>query len=142
MLDNTLNAFFISRPYGNIIKANKAACQMYGYSEAEFQQIGRSAIFDTESSDYQQGLKVRYEKRSVKGEFIGLKKDGSKILVEVFSQLYKYADGLDKAFTFINDISNRKKVETEMDLLINNTEEMFILVDKDFVIISFNKQTL
>ncbi len=142
MLDNTLNAFFISRVDGNIIKANKAACQLFGYSEAEYQQmIGRSAIFDTTTSDYKQGVKIRYEKRSFQGEYIGSKKDGSKVLVEVFSQLYKDKDGTDKAITFMNDISDRKKVEAEMALLINNTEETFILVDKNFIIKSFNKQT-
>ena len=141
MLNNTLNAFFVSRPDGNIIRANKAACQLYGYTEAEFQQMGRSAIFDTTNAAYVQAIKVRNEKRSVKGEFIGLKKDGSEVLVEIFSQLYLDKDGIEKAITFVNDISERKKLETEMALLINNTEETFILVDKDLIIRAFNKQT-
>lgn len=38
------------------------------------------------------------------------------------------------------DITERKKAEAEMLLLINNTEEAFIMMDRDLKIVSFNNQ--
>jgi len=38
------------------------------------------------------------------------------------------------------NISERKKAETEMSLLVNNTEESFVLLNKNLAIVSFNNQ--
>ena len=39
-----------------------------------------------------------------------------------------------------SEITDQKRTEEEMKLLINNTEESFILLDKDLKIVSFNNQ--
>ena len=45
-----------------------------------------------------------------------------------------------KAFGTCQDITERKVAEIEKALLINNTEESFILLDKNLTIVSFNNQ--
>jgi PAS domain S-box-containing protein len=45
--ENSLNALFLLKQDGSIVKANRCANEMFGYTEEEFKQIGRQGIVDT-----------------------------------------------------------------------------------------------
>ncbi|CAH0994809.1 Adaptive-response sensory-kinase SasA [Emticicia aquatica] len=140
MFQNSLTPFFITKPDGTIISTNYAATQLFGYTEAELQQIGRDGVIDPTTPSFNYFLEHQQKKGNILGEFVGIKKDGKKIPIEVFSQIFLTNEGIEKTFTRIIDISEKKRAEEEVSLLMNNTEESFILVDTNLIISTFNQQ--
>ena len=64
MIENALDAFFLTKPDGVILDVNAAACEMFGYTLDEFKIAGRRGIIDPESP----GLADRLEERKLKGK--------------------------------------------------------------------------
>ncbi|WP_301927798.1 PAS domain S-box protein [Ferruginibacter sp.] len=140
VFDNSYIAILLTQPDGTIIKANKAACKLFAYSEDELKQLGRQGIIDQSEKIVEEKLKERKENGFATGEFTGIKKNGSRIRLEFSSTLLYGGEGEELTSTTMLDITDRKKTEQEMSLLINNTAEAFVLVDKELHVISFNKQ--
>lgn len=148
MIENALDAFFLTKPDGTILDANAAACSMFGYTLDEFKVAGRQGVIDPESP----GLIGFLEERKLKGkitcELIGVKKSGERFPIWVSSVLFKEEGQEEKTFTIIHDISERKRKEQElrnseanMRMILDNTDELFIIIDRNLKIINFNKAT-
>ncbi|MBK7428543.1 MAG: PAS domain-containing protein [Saprospiraceae bacterium] len=83
------------------------------------------------------------------GSFTGIHKKGvtgncpipRQFPVEYSTILYKSSANEEFAFTIMQDLDKYQQSENEMSLLINNTDEAFVLLDMDFRIVSFNNQT-
>lgn len=140
ILDNALIPFMLTKPDGAILQANKAACDLFGYSMDEFRQLGRMGIIDHGEASIFDKIKDRKDKGWAEGEITGIKKNGELFPIEFSSVVFLDHNGEERTSTLLIDISERKKAEREMMLLINNTEESFILLDKKLRICSFNKQ--
>ncbi|MEX2600791.1 MAG: PAS domain S-box protein [Balneolaceae bacterium] len=166
LFENSITALFITKPDGSILEANNAACRMFGYTHEEICELGREGIISADTPGLAEMLKERREKGSVKGELIGIRKNGDRIFCEFSSSLYKAADGevlacvtlvettkkklveerLESVINnvpgvvFAMDSTDLKQARLEMELLIDNTDESFILMDKDLRILSFNTQ--
>lgn len=66
---------------------------------------------------------------------------GEKRIIEEFGYCEKDSDGkILRLFGTAQDVTERKKAEENIELMLNNTEETFILIDTDLNIMSFNKQ--
>jgi PAS domain S-box-containing protein len=76
----------------------------------------------------------------VRAELTAIHSSGRPIDVEFNSILFKGPDGETYASSFITNITSRKRTEREIRLLINNTAEAYILMDRDLNILSFNQQ--
>ncbi|MGC1240032.1 MAG: PAS domain S-box protein [Chryseosolibacter sp.] len=139
VVDNSFSAIFITRPDGTILEANRAACELFGYSEDEFRKIGRDGVFD-QNDGLKQKVAERSAKGQLRGELTGIKKSGERFPLEFYSAIFHDENGHAIASTIINDISDRKRNEEEIYQLVNNTEESFVLLDSDLNIRSFNKQ--
>ncbi|MEO6127387.1 MAG: PAS domain S-box protein [Ferruginibacter sp.] len=111
IVENSLVAFFLAKPDGSILGANKAACDLFGYSLTEFKKIGRQGLIDHSDPDTIKKIKDRTESGMVTGELTGIKKDGEKFFMEVASFIFSDLNGEERASTSIIDISERKKVE-------------------------------
>ncbi len=140
LIDNSSSAIFLTKTNGQIIDLNAAAEAMFGYSKEELLQLGRQGILDRTDENLHALLAERKETGKVKGEVTGIDKSGFKFPVEFTSSVFKDDTGEEYTCTIMQDISNRKKVEQEMLLMLNNTEECFVLVDKELLILNFNKQ--
>jgi PAS domain S-box-containing protein len=140
LFENSMSAIFFTKPDGSILDANPAACKMFDYTVEEFRKLGRDKVIDTSTPALQEFVLQRKEHGSAKAELIGIRKNGERFTMEVSSSVFY--DAQKTAFTCIiaNDISERKKVEQETALMINNTAESFILLDRDLRIVSFNAQ--
>lgn len=148
MIENAMDAFFLTKTDGTILDANAAACQMFGYTQEEFRGVGRKQIIDIDSPGLVDHLKKRQESGKVVCELIGIKKNGEKFPIWVSSVIFSEEGNEQKTFTIIHDISELKKREEElrtaernMRVILNNTNELFIVLDKDLNIINFNKVT-
>ena len=140
IIENSVNAFFLTMPDGSIIDANKAAEEMFGYSMKELPKIGRFGILDHEDPRLDKLLAERTKKGSARGELTGIRKNGERFPCEVSSVVFQDTNGESRTSMVIEDISERKKAEREIALLMHNTEENFVLLDKQLNIVSFNDQ--
>jgi len=52
ILENSSNAFFLTKPDGTILDANKTACDLFGYSLEELRQVGREGIIDHNDASF------------------------------------------------------------------------------------------
>lgn len=148
MIENAQDAFFLTRSDGAILEANAAACNMFGYTIDELKLIGRQGIVDPDSPGLTELLQERKEKGKITCELTGIKKSGEKFPIWVSSVILKAEDEVEKTFTIIQDITERKKKEealhkseANMRMILDNTDELFIIIDRDLTIINFNKAT-
>jgi PAS domain S-box-containing protein len=148
MIENAMDAFFLTKTDGTILDANSAACEMFGYTPDELRGVKRKQIIDIESPGLAEHLKERQEKGKVVCELIGIRKNGEKFPIWVSSVIFSEEEEEQKTFTIIHDITELKRREKElkdaemnMRMVLNNTEELFIILDKDLRVINFNKAT-
>ncbi len=126
IFDNSLNAFFLTNPFdGSILDANKSACDMFGYSIQELKQIGRQGIIDHSKAHVQEKIKERNVTGKLNAEFEGIKKNGEKFPIEVFSVIFSDVNGVKRSSITINDITNRKKIEDELKLSEKKYKSLF-----------------
>ncbi len=148
MIENALDAFFLTDINGYVYDANNAACEMFGYTLEEIKGVERKQIIDLSSPGLEECLKIREEKGKVTCELIGIKSNGEKFPIWVSSVLFSESSDNPKTFTIIHDITELKKKEKQLDelemnmrVVMNNTDELFIILDKDLKIVNFNKAT-
>ncbi|MCY7290928.1 MAG: PAS domain S-box protein, partial [Ferruginibacter sp.] len=140
LIDNSTSAIFLTKPGGQIIEVNTAAEKMFGYKKEEFLKLGRQGILDHTDENLQVVLTQRKETGKAKGEVIGIGKSGTKFPIEYTSTVFIDHFGEEFTCTIMQDITGRKIVEQEMLLMLNNTEECFLLLDKKLLILNYNKQ--
>lgn len=134
-------AQMLTKTDGSIVEVNKAACSLFGYTAEEIKAGGRGLVIHPEDNpDIKQKLQTRKERGYIKDEMIATKKNGDKFHIEFASVIFKSEDDEQYTSTGFVDISERKKVLEEIELLINNTNECFVLVDKNLLVSKFNKQ--
>ncbi len=139
LLDNSVSAILFTKPDGSIIEVNEAAQEMFGYSPQEFITLGRKGIIDHTDENLPILITEREATGKIKGELTGIRKNGEKFPIRFTSALF-IDEGEELYCTTIQDISERKKSEQEMVLMIDNTEESFVLLDTNLRIVSFNTQ--
>ncbi|HTH31381.1 MAG TPA: PAS domain S-box protein, partial [Lacibacter sp.] len=148
VIEHSIHAFFLAKPDGTIVDANNAAEKMFGYSVEELCAIGRDAIIDNTDPKTQQKLTERAHNGFATGELTGIRKNGERFSFEFSSVKFAGVNGEETTSTLVHDISERKQQEhkllrsqDEMALILNNTEEMFMVIDKDWNVINYNKAT-
>lgn len=121
VLDNASIGIYLTRPTGEILDANQAGVDIFGYSLEELQSSGRKGLFEETNGSLSQLLKQRAEQGVVQGELIGVRKDGSRFPAQVFSSIYKNSRGEELTSTIIIDISQQRNQE----LKLRETTEIF-----------------
>ncbi len=114
VIDNSLLAIFLARPGGLILESNKAASDLFGYTEAEFKELGRDQLLDTSDPVFLQKIKQREALGSVSGECIGIKKNGERFFCEISSIIFKDINGHELSCSMLADISSRKNAEKKL----------------------------
>jgi PAS domain S-box-containing protein len=141
IVENAIDAFFFSNYDGSVISANDAAVFMFGYSKEEFRQLNRTDLIDHSDKQFIAHLQEREKTGKMKGEAIGIRKNGEHFPIEFSSVLYKDNNSQLKVGTFISDISARKKAERKVELnekrfrsLVENATDILILSDSKNII--------
>jgi PAS domain S-box-containing protein len=108
LLEHSLDAVFLTRPNGEILYANPAACALFGYSLNELQTLGRSAVIDATDPR----LPAALEQRSRTGGFAGtlrmVRKGGMAFPAEISSALFRDPAGEECSSVFVRDMSERE----------------------------------
>ena len=124
--ENSLDGILITRPDGEILAANPAACRMFDRSEEELCKVGRKGIADFSDPRMNLLLDERIRNGKVSGEMNFVRKDGTIFPGEISSTSFIDASGSEKSVTIIRDITIRKKAEDE---LLKSEEQYRDLVD-------------
>jgi diguanylate cyclase (GGDEF)-like protein/PAS domain S-box-containing protein len=112
IFENSMDAFLLTSPDGNIYRANAAACQMFQRSEEEICQLGRKGLVDLTDPRLEKALKVREELGSVHSELNFIRKDGTVFPTDCTSAIFNDAEGKRWTIIIIRDISVFKAAET------------------------------
>lgn len=108
VVQHNLDAIFLTAPDGRIFSANPAACELFGYTEAEFVEGGRSLISDVNDPEVAALIATRKEHGSVRGEQWMQRKDGSQVRVEVTSAIFEL-EGEQRTAMIVRDLSLQER---------------------------------
>ena len=116
--ENSLQANIISiAKDGRIIRANRAACKLLGYSKNELLGRKRKDIFSISEEGYIAMLKQRKKEGSAKADISIIRKNGKLWPCEVTSVIFKDANGISNSITSMVDrrarLSNQKKIDVK-----------------------------
>lgn len=126
IVTNSLQAVLLGRPSGQILDANPAACEMFGYSPEEFRQIRREKIFDTGDQRLAPILEMRTKTGKAKGEITAIRKNGEKF--PLYLSVATFKDREDKLMSSVSmvDLTEVKQAEAalraEKEKLVNVLE--------------------
>jgi PAS domain S-box-containing protein len=139
IVEHVIVPILLTKADGSILKANKAACLLFGYTDQEFKQKGLQCIIqhaEIKTFLLREGNANGHHKE----EMAGTKKNGERILLEISYSIF-YNESDEKCFcTTLQDITAKKQAEQEISLMINQTDEPFVLLDNNLRIVNFNKQ--
>ncbi|MDP9230284.1 MAG: PAS domain S-box protein [Bacteroidota bacterium] len=145
LVNNSNTTVLLGVPDGIILFANKAAREMFGYTFEEFTKINRTALFDTADGRYIAGLQLRETNNIFRGEVTAIKKNGERFQCNVSSVIFTDTDGHEKTSTTIIDLTERvqaeagaKRSQQFLNLILANTEESFLMIDRNLNIIMHN----
>jgi PAS domain S-box-containing protein len=116
--ENSLQANIISLVAdGRIIRANRAACKLLGYSKKELLTRKRKDIFRISDENYTRMLLQRAAEGRAKADLLLIRKGGKEWPCEITSVIFKDTEGIRNAITSIVDrrerLSTQKKIDAE-----------------------------
>jgi len=123
--ENSLQANIISIvKTGTIIRANRAACKLLGYSKTELLTRNREDIFQTTEKGYKRMIVERRAEGSAKADLSIIRKDGKIWPCEITSVIFKDTEGTKNSITSIVDrrerLSLQKKIDVENEKSVAN----------------------
>ncbi len=120
---------------------NQRLADMLGYDRDE---MNGKAMMDFINEDEKDKAKAAIDRRkdgiAEQVEFRFMKKNGDEIYVLVENNPIFENKVYKGSMAMLMDITNRRKAELENYLMVNETEENFVLIDTQYRIITFNKQ--
>jgi two-component system, NtrC family, sensor kinase len=123
LLENSIDGILLTIPDGTILTMNAAANDMFGYSEVELKEIGKSGVIDATDSRFSKALDERLKTGKFRGELTGIRKDGTKFPMEISTSLFNDHNGNPRSSMIIRDISKRKLAENELRKLSEAVEQ-------------------
>ena len=128
LFNSSLDGMLQTRPGGEVLSANPAACQMLGRSAAEIVRTPRGAMLDLADPRLGPLLQERERQGGARGVVTMLRANGERFEVEVSSVLYKDEDGQPMGSFVFRDITEREqwalRLKQSLDLLDNLTRRV------------------
>jgi PAS domain S-box-containing protein len=119
--ENSMDAYLLAPPNGQIVYANQAAADMFGCSLPEMLQLSRRDIMDESDPRLEPASQERVEKGFFHGELTCIRRDGTKFPVELTTSIGYDLYGQPQGSFHIRDISERKRAE----LALRESQERF-----------------
>ena len=140
--ENSLNAFFTTIPGENgcIAESNEAACKLFGYTAEEFKVIRQKDIIDYTDSNFQEALQHRDKNGFLKTITTGIKKNGDRFPIEIFSAVFVNTGGEQRSSTLITNLSEQKKSAWELKQVLGSITDGFFSVDFKWKVKYWNRE--
>ncbi len=134
LFENSMDAILLTAPDGSIFAANRAASEIFGWTEEEICRRGRNGLIDSRDPRLQAALEERARTGRFRGELTFLRKDGSRFPGEVSTNLFRNNAGEQRTTMIIRDVSARHEMEAALrdseqryrKLFENNPHPMWI----------------
>jgi PAS domain S-box-containing protein len=117
IFDHSMDGVLLTKPTGEILAANPAACQMVQRTEEEICRLGRSGIVDLDDPRVAVLVEQRRRTGQMRGELTMIRKDGSRFPAEVASVTFPDRNGVLQTSLSFRDLTERKRVERDQALL-------------------------
>jgi PAS domain S-box-containing protein len=114
LVESSSDAILLTVPDGQILAANAAACQLFGTTEREIFQAGRSGLVDATDPRLAASLEERDRTGRATGALRFRRKDGTTFEGEVSSTVFPDRSGEPRTSMIIRDITARKRMEEEL----------------------------
>jgi len=114
IFENTSEAILFTEPTGKIYFVNQECCKIFGYTNEEFQKIGRNGIIDLSDTRFPIALTERNTTGKFKGELNFVKKDGTVFPAEITTNIFVNSEGVVMSSIILKDISERKLDEEKL----------------------------
>jgi PAS domain S-box-containing protein len=131
LFENSMDAVFLTIPDGRILAANSAACALFGMTEAELCAAGRDVLVDSDCPVFRGFLRERQRLGKARAEVTYRKKGGETFVGDTSSVIVQENR---QAFVIVRDITSRKKLEAERDLLVNELETIIRFLPEGVVL--------
>ncbi len=110
LYENSFDAVLHTRPSGQVLAANAAACRLFGGTEAELQVLSRERLVDIGDERLPLLLAERERKGRVAGLLRMRRVDGSCFEAELSSNVYIDQDGLPCSSMIVRDVTERQRL--------------------------------
>ncbi len=121
ILERSAQPFAVAYPDGRLGIHNQAFCDLTGYASDEFPEIGWSRMLTPHEWDELDALalkRLEEQNEPVRYEKAFIRKDGSRVPVELFLHATKDTEGdVLHYHAFVTDITERKRAQEEMERL-------------------------
>jgi len=114
IVENSIDAFFLTAPDGKVFFANQAACALFQMTAQQIIDGGRDAVLDTTDPRLPKALEERVRTGKFRGELNLKKYDGTIFPGEVSSLIFSDSQGRQLTSTVVRDISVQKKLEEDL----------------------------
>lgn len=108
---------------GRIIRANRAACKLLGYSRKELLTRKRADIFRISDANYELMLLQRAVEGSAKADLSLIRKGGKEWPCEITSAIFKDSRGIQNSITSIVDRRERLSIQKKIDIENEKTSQ-------------------
>jgi diguanylate cyclase (GGDEF)-like protein/PAS domain S-box-containing protein len=149
MFAQGIDGFLLTSPDGRIHRANARACELLGWSEAEFVQLGRADVADLRDPAWAEAVAVRGRDGAYRGVLRLRRRDGSTFPAEVTSALFSDG-GSTRAYVFFRDMTaaeseaartaETRRAAAEVVDSLESFSDMYVGVDADWRITYINAQ--
>jgi two-component system, cell cycle sensor histidine kinase and response regulator CckA len=114
MFETSLDGILLATPDGLVLRANPAACRMFGRTESEVCATHRENLIDKSDPRVSIMLEERDRTGRVRGELNYMFRDGTIRPAEISSAIFTDQKGKSRATIIIRDITERKRAEEEL----------------------------
>jgi PAS domain S-box-containing protein len=117
IFDHSMEGMLLTKPTGEILAANPAACQMVQRTEEEIRRLGRGGIVDLSDPRVATLIEERNRTGRMRGELTMIRKDGSTFSAEVASATFSDRQGVLQTSLSFRDVTDHKRAERDQKLL-------------------------
>jgi PAS domain S-box-containing protein len=117
LVDHSLDGVLLTAATGEILEANPAACRILQQTPEEIRALGRHGVVDLEDPRLAPLLAEARLTGGARGELNLVRKDGSRVPVELASAVFLARHGAPRTSMSIRDLTDHRRIEREQRIL-------------------------
>ncbi len=119
LIESSMDGILLTVKEGQILGANRAACEIFKMTHEEICNAGRTGLVDITDPRLQPLLEERSRTGKASGELTFKRKDGSRFSGEITSVVFTDAHGGERTSMTIRDITERKLADHKLTVTSN-----------------------